>query len=138
MITTRSAIRIAAALACVLLALGAEAQTAPRVTLVPPSGARFLAGQRFDIRVEVDAPSAAATLTLNGRPVTFTSGAPDGQDGISSPGVAGFNVRGFSVARPGRYTLRAEASTGGAEVTTPERSSRNEPSSPPTPSTHTT
>ena len=114
MITTRSAIRIAAALACVLLALGAEAQTAPRVTLVPPSGARFLAGQRFDIRVEVDAPSAAATLTLNGRPVTFTSGAPDGQDGISSPGVAGFNVRGFSVARPGRYTLRAEASTGGA------------------------
>lgn len=113
MIVTRSGLRTMVALACALAAVAAEAQTAPRVTLVPPAGARFLPGQRFDIRVEVDAPAATASLTLNGKPVPFTSGAPDGADGISSPGVAGFNVRGFSAARPGRYTLRAEARTGG-------------------------
>jgi len=106
-------VRRAVALALALAAVPATGSAAPRVTLVPPAGARFLPGQRFDVRVEVDAPSAAAALTLDGRPVTFTSGAPAGADGISAPGVAGFNVRGVSVDRPGRHVLRAEVKAGG-------------------------
>lgn len=111
--TTRVAVRAAAALLGVLVALAAEAQV-PRITLVPPAGARFLPGQRFDLRVEVDgAPVSAASLTVDGRPVPFTSGAPAGDDGISPAGVAGFNLRGHSLQRPGRHLLRATATAGG-------------------------
>jgi alkaline phosphatase len=96
------------------LALAAwPALAAPKVTLVPPAGARFLPGQRFDVRVEVEAVPATAALTLDGRPLAFTSGAPGGADGISPAGIAGFNVRGLSVDRPGRHVLRAEALAGG-------------------------
>jgi alkaline phosphatase len=110
-------LRGAAALALALTALAGHARAAPRVTLVPPPGARFLPGQRFDVRLEVDAPTAAATLTLDGRPVPFTSGAPDGADGISPAGLAGFNVRGLTVQRPGRHVLRADVIAAGGAVT---------------------
>ena len=110
---TRFGVRYALALAGALAAFTAEAQTAPGVRIVPPNGARFLPGQRFDVRVEVDAAAAEARLTVNGHPVAFTSGAPSGTDGISPAGVAGFNVRGYSLTRPGRYTLRADATAGG-------------------------
>lgn len=111
------AARLATATFGALLALPATAQTPPTVRLVPPDGARFLPGQRFDIRVEVDAASASATLDLNGTAIAFTSGAPSGADGISAAGVSGFNVRGFSITQPGTYTLRAVASAGGPTTT---------------------
>jgi len=93
------------------LAVASAAAAAPTlVTLTPPDGARFLAGQRFDIRVEGKGSGPfSATLTLDGAPLPFTSGGQNtnGTDGISSPGFGGFNVRGFSVTAPGRHRLRA-------------------------------
>lgn len=93
------------------LAGGSAARAAPSsVSLVPPDGARFLPGQRFDVRVEGrGAGPYAATLRVDGVPVAFTSGAQGtlATDGISVPGWGGFNHRGFSLAGPGLHRLEA-------------------------------
>jgi hypothetical protein len=65
------------ALAALALAgAAAPALAAPaKVALVPPSGARFLVGQRFDVRVEGQGQGPyRATLEIDGKPVAFTSG----------------------------------------------------------------
>jgi alkaline phosphatase len=98
-----------------LAIVGALAATAASaaptgVALVPPDGARFLQHQRFDIRVEGQGVAPfSATLTLDGKPLTFTSGklGSADTDSISSPGWGGFNVRGQALARPGAHTLVA-------------------------------
>jgi alkaline phosphatase len=107
-----------------LLVVGAAtvlAQSGPtEVRVIPPSGARFLPGQRFDIRVEGKGTAPyAATLAINGHPVAFSSGAPDGTDGITVSGYGGFNVRGYSLHKPGKYELTAtfaDASRGSVRV----------------------
>jgi alkaline phosphatase len=86
------------------------ASAAPSIRLTPPSGARFLEGQRFDVRVEGQgAGPYSATVSVDGAPLSFTSGAQNtvATDGITSPGFGGFNRRGFSLGSPGHHTLRA-------------------------------
>ena len=87
---------------------------ASAVTVTPATGARFAVGQKFDIRVEGKGTGPfSATLSINNGsgtvPLTFTSGAQNTTttDGITSAGYGGFNVRGYSIATPGTYTLTA-------------------------------
>ena len=87
---------------------------ASAVTVTPATGARFAIGQKFDIRVEGKGNGPfSATLTINNGsgavPLTFTSGAQNTTttDGISAAGYGGFNLRGYSIATPGTYTLTA-------------------------------
>lgn len=108
---------ILAFLSLSFLALPSPARALPsKVTVVPPPGARFLEGQRFDVRVEgLGAGPFRATLTIDDRPVAFTSGRQGSveTDGISPGDPAsglqwgGFNVRGHSLRQPGLHTLRA-------------------------------
>ncbi len=101
--------RLLAVVVCALA--GGNARAAPtEVQITPPQGARFLQGQRFDLRVEGKGTGPySATLTLDGRPVSFTSGAQGTTttDGITQAGSGGFNARGFSLRRPGVHTLEA-------------------------------
>lgn len=95
--------------ASLILGLSAAAHAAPTaVAITPPDGARFLEGQRFDLRVEGKGTGPySATLAIDGRAQTFTSGAQNTSttDGISSTGFGGFNVRGYSNRRPGVHTI---------------------------------
>ena len=98
----------AALLACLVNAHAALA--APTIRLTPPSGARFLEGQRFDLRVEGKGTGPfAATLAVDGIPLSFSSGAQNTTttDGITSAGYGGFNVRGFFLPQRGHHTLHA-------------------------------
>jgi len=100
---------LAVALGVILSASAAQAQ-ATSVAVWPANGARFLPGQRFDIRVEGKGTAPySASLKINGRPVAFTSGTADPilTDGISKAGWGGFNVRGHSLRKPGNYLLEA-------------------------------
>ena len=104
-----AALRVAA-FAAALAAASASFAAPTLVTVTPPNGARFLEGQKFDVRVEGKGTGPfSAALTLDGAPLTFTSGGQNtlATDGISSAGWGGFNVRGFSSTAPGRHTLRA-------------------------------
>ncbi len=100
-----------AALAAAALACAATAAAAPSgVAVTPPDGARFLAWQRFDLRVEGKGTGPfSATLALDGVPLAFTSGAQGTTttDGITAAGWGGFDARGFSSAEPGWHTLTA-------------------------------
>ena len=109
-----------AALAAALPALAAPAS----VAILPPDGARFLAYQRFDIRVEGQGVGPfSATLAVDGVPQAFTSGAQNttATDGITTAGWGGFNVRGFSSVEPGWHTLTATFGDGTGTVTTISR-----------------
>jgi alkaline phosphatase len=91
------------------------------VAVTPPQHARFLAGQRFDLRVEGKGTGPfSATLAIDGVAQAFTSGAlnTDTTDGISSAGFGGFNLRGYSNRRPGTHAVTATFtdSTGTVEV----------------------
>jgi alkaline phosphatase len=94
-------------------ALAGAASAAPTIAVSPPSGARFFPGQRFDVRVEAKgAAPFSATLTIDGKPQAFTSPAAAATpsattDGISKAGYGGFNLRGYSNARPGRHIISA-------------------------------
>ena len=120
-------------LTCVLpklLALVAALCTVPvhaapgNVSLVPPEGARFLVHQRFDIRVEGKGTGPySAKLWIDGKPAPFTSGVQGTTttDGISSPGWAGFNLRGSSLSHEGWHTLKAELTDATGTTTTTSR-----------------
>jgi alkaline phosphatase len=93
-----------------LAGLAAPVAAAPTIQITPPSAARFLEGQRFDLRVEGKGVGPfSASLTLDGVPVGFTSGVQNSvaTDGITSPGFGGFNRRGFSLNLRGHHTLKA-------------------------------
>lgn len=80
------------------------------VSVTPPNGARFLMGQRFDLRVEGRGTGPyAATIMIDGAPLTFTSGAQNTTttDGISAAGFGGFNLRGYSNQTSGVHTITA-------------------------------
>jgi alkaline phosphatase len=93
------------------LALASGAHAAPTsVNIVPPNGARFLSGQRFDVRVEGKGTGPfSATLSIDGQPQSFSSGAQNTltTDDVSSAGFGGFNLRGYSDLLPGVHTLSA-------------------------------
>jgi len=113
---SRTTLAVLAALVCL------PAFAAPsKVALVPPGGARFLEGQRFDIRVEGSGTGPfSATLAVDGKPVAFTSGAQNSTttDGISPAGWGGFNVRAHAFRKPGLHKLTATFtdSTGSVSV----------------------
>ncbi len=87
-----------------LAALSAAAQAAPTISVTPPDKSRFLTGQRFDLRVEGKpggtSPITAATLAVDGTPVSFSSS-------DSANGVSGYNLRAYTNAAPGTHTLTA-------------------------------
>jgi len=105
-----------------ILALGGRAHAAPTsVAIVPPNGARFLSGQRFDLRVEGKGTGPfSATLAIDGHAESFSSGAQNTltTDDITSAGFGGFNLRGYSSLRPGVHTITASFSdsTGTTDV----------------------
>ncbi|MEK6325362.1 MAG: alkaline phosphatase [Acidobacteriota bacterium] len=80
------------------------------VSVTPPNQARFLTGQRFDLRVEGTGTGPfSATLSIDGVRQTFTSGVQNSNntDGISTSGFGGFNLRGYSTKKPGTHTITA-------------------------------
>src|SRR5262249_8270475 len=92
------------------------------VTIQPYLGARFVPGQKFDVRVEGKGTGPfSATLTIDGVPHKFTSGAQNTMttDDITSAGYGGFNLRGYSNHRVGFHTITATFtdSTGSVTVT---------------------
>lgn len=102
-------LRLALATGALLLS-ASLASALPAIQITPPSGARFLEGQKFDLRVEGKGTGPfSATLTVDGAPVSFTSGVQNSlaTDGITSAGYGGFNVRGFSLSGAGHHTIAA-------------------------------
>ncbi len=92
------------------------------VSITPPDGARFLEGQKFDLRVEGQGTGPfSATLAIDGVQQTFTSGVQNSNetDGISSAGYGGFNLRGYSNDKKGFHTISASFtdSAGTVDVT---------------------
>jgi alkaline phosphatase len=80
------------------------------VSVTPPNGARFLTGQRFDLRVEGKGTGPFwATLSIDGVPQSFTSGTQGSvtTDAISADGYGGFNLRGYSSLVPGPHQVSA-------------------------------
>ncbi|WLT31095.1 alkaline phosphatase [Geothrix sp. PMB-07] len=117
--------RRAAALLTLAVAAAAPAIAAPsNVALLPSDGARLLANQRFDIRVEGQgAGPYSAKLWIDGRLAKFTSGAQGTAttDGISAAGWGGFNLRGTSLGHKGWHTLTAEFTDGTGTTTVTSR-----------------
>jgi alkaline phosphatase len=120
----RSSLPFRAAFAALAMIFAGCALALPaKVALVPPSGARLLEGQRFDVRVEgLGAGPFRATLTVDGKPVPFTSGQQGTveTDGISPKEAAGqwggFNVRGYALHQPGLHVLEATFSDASGTV----------------------
>ncbi len=99
---------------CLLVATigaGSHAFAFPtNVSITPPDDSRFLASQRFDIRVEGQGKGPfSATLMIDGVPHAFTSGVQNSNttDGITVDGWGGFNLRGYSNRRAGIHTVKA-------------------------------
>ncbi len=96
-----------------LIAIGAAGSVyaAPtEVTVTPPNGARFVAGQKFDLRVEgKGAGPFSATIAVDGHRLRFTSGEQNSMttDGVTAAGYGGFNLRGYSSFEPGTHTITA-------------------------------
>lgn len=89
------------ALAATALAAAGPALAAPVIRV--PFGARFLTGQKFDIRVETAA--GVPTLTIDGRAQAFTSNTG-----------GGYNVRAYFNSTAGVHTLTATDGTGSASA----------------------
>src|SRR5215813_14604925 len=80
------------------------------VSITPPNGARFLPGQKFDLRVEGKGTGPfSATIAIDGIAQTFTSGVQNSNttDGISSAGFGGFNLRGYENSKLGTHHITA-------------------------------
>jgi len=111
---------LAATLATLAFAPAALADPSS-VAVYPPNGARFLPGQRLDLRVEGKGTAPySASLAVNGKQVAFTSGngSPVTTDGISPAGWGGFNTRGYSFKKPGKYHLSATFTDGSGKSAT--------------------
>lgn len=90
------------------------------VTITPPTGARFLPGQRFDLRVEGQGTGPySATIFVDGAQQQFTSGAQNTTttDGITVAGWGGFNLRGYTNDRVGLHRIRATFTDATGSVT---------------------
>jgi len=93
-----------------VLASSIAAAAPSNVRIIPANRARFLTGQKFDIRVEGRGSGPFfASLAIDGMPVEFTSGrqGTDETDGITSPGYGGFNLRGYANDDAGIHTISA-------------------------------
>ena len=106
----------------ILGAAGAVYALPTEVTVAPPNGARFVVGQKFDLRVEGRGTGPySATIAIDGVRLRFTSGAQNSSttDGVTAAGYGGFNLRGYSNFFPGTHTITATFtdSTGTVTVT---------------------
>jgi len=105
-----SAVKVFASSLLVLELAGIAVADPTNVSIAPPDGARLLAGQKFDLRVQGRGEGPFyATIAIDGVPLEFTSGAQGTTttDGISAAGYGGFNLRGYSNGSPGRHTITA-------------------------------
>ena len=104
-------------LACAVVA-GTATAAPTSVTLMPPGTARFLVGQRFDIRVEGKGTAPfSATLKVDGKDAAFTGLTdPTTTDGISAAGYGGFNLRGYSFSAAGAHVISASFTDGTGTV----------------------
>jgi alkaline phosphatase len=105
--------------AAALSALAAGAAWAnPTVSIQPYDGARFGAGQKFDIRIEVTTTNNyRPTMTrflLDHAPIIFTSGP---NTAVDAPGYFGYNLRGYSTMRPGIHHIDAMVGDGYGRAT---------------------
>ncbi|HZF38018.1 MAG TPA: alkaline phosphatase [Blastocatellia bacterium] len=103
-------------------AAGAVYALPTEVTVTPPNGARFVVGQKFDLRVEGRGVGPfSGAIAVDGVPLRFTSGEQNSltTDGITAAGYGGFNMRGYSNFAPGTHTITATFtdSTGTVKVT---------------------
>ncbi len=119
----------------VLLSVAAPLPAQTRLRVMPPPGATFAAGQRFDLRVEASASGASApaglVVTLDGRDITATNvlapgaGGERGQGGTGTPDGAAirpavaavatstnFLARDLSFTRTGRHVVTARTADG--------------------------
>lgn len=92
------------------------------IKILPINAARFIAGQRFDLRVEISGAIADNTdpnvisLTVNGQPAAaFFGKAPEGSN--ASPRSAELTLRQVAFTRPGSYTIAARAGSASKTVT---------------------
>ncbi len=86
-VANRAGLLLAAVVACT--ATTTPALAASNVSITPHNHAKFLSGQRFDIRVEGQGTGPySATLAIDGVPQAFTSGDQNTTttDGISTSG----------------------------------------------------
>jgi alkaline phosphatase len=94
-----------------VLAAEGVAHAAPSmVSITPPNNARFLIGQRFDLRIEGKGTGPfSAAIAIDGIARTLTSGVQNKttMDGISAEGFGGFNLRGYSNSRAGLHRIDA-------------------------------
>lgn len=93
-----------------VLVSGVASALPGNVRIIPPGMTRFLAGQKFDLRVEGRGTGPfSATIAIDGVSQEFTSGvqASNQTDGISSAGYGGFNLRGYSNDDAGIHTITA-------------------------------
>src|SRR5262249_2910556 len=114
-------LRLSFLTATAMLALSGSSYALPtNVSVTPPDGARFFAGQRFDLRVEGRGTGPfSATIRIDGVARAFTSGAqtPTPTGGISSPGGGGFNLRGYTNGEAGLHSITATFSDATGTVT---------------------
>lgn len=118
----------------VLTAIAAPVAAQSRLRVMPPPGATFAAGQRFDLRVEATGSGSAPTglvVTLDGRDITATNvlapgpagergqggtGTPDGaaiRPAMAAAAVStNFLVRDLSFTRTGRHVVTARTADG--------------------------
>src|SRR5215510_4650125 len=94
-----------------ILGAGGAAYALPTSVMIAPSnGARFLPGQKFDLRVEGKGTGPfSSTIAIDGIPQTFTSGVQNSNttDNISAAGFGGFNLRGYFSFHRGIHTITA-------------------------------
>ena len=109
------------ALSVVLLISSLAAAAPTNVRIIPANRARFLTGQKFDVRVEGRGTGPfSATLAIDGVPQEFTSGVQNSKetDGISAAGYGGFNLRGYANQVAGGHTISATFSDASGTVST--------------------
>src|SRR5258707_7669469 len=102
-----STVKVFASSLLVLALAGIAVADPTNVSIAPPDGARLLAGQKFDLRIQGRGEGPFyATIAIDGVPLEFTSGAQGTTttDGITAAGYGGFNLRGYSNTSPGRHT----------------------------------
>lgn len=97
----------------------AEPQAEPSIVVLPIDRAKFLAGQKFDFRVEANGLPAPVTtwgITINGQSLEAffgKAGAITNSQGSSQEQT----IRDVSIKQPGRYVVKVTATAGSATLT---------------------
>lgn len=100
----------------------AEPASTPRITILPIDNARFLAGQRFDLRIEAgdnlpeNTDPGTFQVTVNGKPLQEFFGKEPAKSN-TRPQTAELTLRQVSFNTPGEYTISVSAAGSTASVT---------------------